>query len=1058
MKKRFLLLKFWYIFIVLATVSTASLTGQTLMHSYTFEDGTFEGSTVFDQTGDLDGTLGGDRISIADGMCTVSGATANNHGWISLDGTALALNTYTAITFEAFLVAGDNENGSFTMLGYFGTSTPGNGCFWYQPSRSGNESRAETNNTSTTITAAVPEVELDDGKMHHVVVVLTGTELSYYLDGALLAQTSTEGADFIGTIGTDVANFFRGVDGWNDPNYNGSVDEFNIYDGAMDQTTIESRWVTYVGEDYLNADLASISCTPGDLTPTFDPAELDYTVYVPYGDTTTVISVETAADVASYTIYTYDGTVVGDDGVVTFTEDGENLTIYVTALSGDEKYYYVDVYQYPEKTSERLSDIEVTGGTLIGDFNPDSTSYNIRADYGATLVEITGVPFGSGATVTGDGVINLTDGVGSATIHVVSEDANSEMDYNVTIYATEITTGVDYYLQHEASGYVVGESGEEYNMIKIYEPYNEPTQLFQFVSTDVAGQYYIQNKNGNYLRLAPKNGDQVWDMIMQPTIMVEEDSCRFELNEFEQGRFQIVSVARANEFENVFMGTNNSNLFGGVYSDKWDGNEMAYWSIVTPDQIDVQYNTYLESLSVLDNALIPSFDATVTEYRVVLPEGTAQFTVEAIAQHVSATVAGAGTIDVAAEGEGSVTVTVTNGGQTRDYVISYVLYSEDFALMHSYTFLDGTAKDEVSGADGVVYGGAIDQGVFTASQLGEYIELPAGDIAINTYTSVTFEHFIRANTEGANTNSNTMISAFGRSDGYGYDYFFTSAKSRAAISATVTENPWENESGVTGTDLDADLTGALHHLVAIITKDALYFYVDGSIAGDPVALNENNRVEYLSNEVAYLFKSVYPNDNTWIGSIEEFNIYAGVMDDATILENSIAGPKAYAGNDATLSDLTVNGVTIEGFHSATFNYMVTVEEGVTPVIVATTKEANATYEVNGPSAIPGTATVVVTAADGETTNTYTIEFDTATGIGSSTEGGIKVYPTVSTGEFTVEMEGQTSLITVYDLAGRLVKQVKSNTQREIISIDQKGMYIVKVESDGDTKLFKVFKR
>ncbi|MBS2099390.1 LamG-like jellyroll fold domain-containing protein [Carboxylicivirga linearis] len=1042
MKMKKLPFKGWCV-LMLFSIITLPGVSQTLKHSYTFEDGTFEGTTVYDQIGSANGTLQG-AASVTGGELVL----AANGDYVSFDGTVMDLNAYTGgITIEFMYNSTVGANADhWNWITYFGGESGASSIM--AGVNTWGEYRLYKNNTDPKITVA----SNDDGKYHHVVVIMTDTKIAMYADGALVGEELTE------TYAIDAAYAYIGRAYWGDPTWEGVIDQFNIYEGEMDAATVESNYIDYVGEDYVNADLGSLAFAPGDMTPEFDANEQDYIVYVPYGDTLTVVSAEAVAGASNYVIYTDDGSVVEDDGVITFDEAGEYLTIHVTALSGNEKYYYVEVLHYAAETSERLSDIEVVGGTLIGDFNPDTTAYNIRADYGATSVNITGVPFGANATVTGDGEINLTDGVATTTIHVVSEDTNSEMDYNVTIYATEVTTGVDYYLQHEASGYVLSESEEEYNLIKIYEPYNEPTQLFKFVATDVDGQYYIQNQNENYLRLAPAEGDQVWDMIMQSSIMTDEDSCRFELNEFEQGRFQIISVARANEFENVFMGTNNSDLFGGVYSDKWDGNELAVWSIVTPNQLETQYNTYLESLSVLDNALIPSFNATVTEYRVVLPAETTQFTVEASAMHDNSTVSGVGTYDVAAEGTGSVTVTVTNGGQTRDYVISYLVYNEDFALMHSYTFLDGTAKDEVSGADGVVHGGAIDQGVYTTSELGEYIELPAADIAINTYPSLTFEHWIRANTEEANANSNTMISTFGRTDYYGYDYVYTSAKSRAAMSATVTENPWSNENGIDGDNLDLDLTGNLHHLVTIITNEAMFFYVDGQQAGDPVALNDNNRIAYLSNDAAYLCKSIYEADNSWIGSIEEFNIYSGVMDGATILENLASGPKQYAGNDATLSDLTIDGVTIEDFHSATFNYIVTVEEGVTPVIAATTKEVNATYEVNGPSAIPGTATVVVTAADGETTATYTIEFDTPTGIGSPKEGAIKVYPTVSTGQFTVEMEGQSSVIGVYDLAGRLVKQIITKAQREVITIDQKGMYIVKVDCEGKTKLFKVFKQ
>ena len=81
--------------------------------------------------------------------------------------------------------------------------------------------------------------------------------------------------------------------------------------------------------------------------------------------------------------------------------------------------------------------------------------------------------------------------------------------------------------------------------------------------------------------------------------------------------------------------------------------------------------------------------------------------------------------------------------------------------------------------------------------------------------------------------------------------------------------------------------------------------------------------------------------------------------------------------DATLSDLTVNGTTVEGFAAATLAYNVELAIGTTvvPTVVATvsdTDKANAL--VTAAKSLPGTTTVVVTAEDGTTTLTYTISF------------------------------------------------------------------------------------
>lgn len=83
-----------------------------------------------------------------------------------------------------------------------------------------------------------------------------------------------------------------------------------------------------------------------------------------------------------------------------------------------------------------------------------------------------------------------------------------------------------------------------------------------------------------------------------------------------------------------------------------------------------------------------------------------------------------------------------------------------------------------------------------------------------------------------------------------------------------------------------------------------------------------------------------------------------------------------AGTDATLSDLAVDGATLNGFGAST-SYSVPLVQGTTAVpqitSVATT-DSNATTVITQATAIPGDATVVVTAADGTTTQTYTVSF------------------------------------------------------------------------------------
>ena len=86
---------------------------------------------------------------------------------------------------------------------------------------------------------------------------------------------------------------------------------------------------------------------------------------------------------------------------------------------------------------------------------------------------------------------------------------------------------------------------------------------------------------------------------------------------------------------------------------------------------------------------------------------------------------------------------------------------------------------------------------------------------------------------------------------------------------------------------------------------------------------------------------------------------------------------APASDDATLSDLKVDGTTVAGFAADIITYDVKLAAGTTtvPTVVGTvTDTGKANAVVTDATELPGSTTVVVTAEDGTTTKVYTISF------------------------------------------------------------------------------------
>jgi hypothetical protein len=84
-----------------------------------------------------------------------------------------------------------------------------------------------------------------------------------------------------------------------------------------------------------------------------------------------------------------------------------------------------------------------------------------------------------------------------------------------------------------------------------------------------------------------------------------------------------------------------------------------------------------------------------------------------------------------------------------------------------------------------------------------------------------------------------------------------------------------------------------------------------------------------------------------------------------------------ADDDATLSDLQIDGETIDGFNPNVRNYTFDIPVGSTDVpqiTLATPTNANATATITQATEVPGTATVDVVSANGQVERTYSVAF------------------------------------------------------------------------------------
>jgi len=976
------------------------------------------------------------------------------------------------------------------------------------------------------------------------------------------------------------------------------------------------RWIAFDSytDDYLVVDsitlttdndptLKSLTTSIGNLDPAFDPLELDYALDVPFG--TTNIQLTAIPNGMGATVTMFDG--LGNevsDGNVSFTGDGVDVEIIVTAQDGTQLSYYVSIYVSQGDSDARLREIQVSESALDPLFSPDVYDYTVIVPIGTATIDVTGQPYYAGASVTGGGTLTLSGGTASTSFEVTSADASATNTYNVTIneadgnnYALHLTGGDGNSSNVDISGFELmsfpytiemwfrPEGTQSNNAGLIYHrPNNVGIQYVSSWQTPTDRIRFMTGVPDEYGTTTTNVATDTWHHIA----VVLTDSFRTVYFDGEMTQTKVGSPELDYSIGKLYLGWDSD---GNNRAFKGDIDEVRIWSdSLTPEQLNdnrlavltgnepnligywnfdlnsptvaidlsntgkhgpmvggtyvasfSRLNLDLKSLSVDNADMRPSFSAKRTQYYVTLPKGTTSITINAEADDATTTVSGTGTVDIT-ESFGTVTVTVTSasGEESNVYTITYVVES-DLILKNSYTFADGTAKDVVGGADGEIQGGEVQDGVFISSEEGNYIVLPGEEIGINKFPSITLEAYV-------NTSSDMYTDA---NDVYSMLAYLGGLQSNNAlwIQLSRPDDVSRFNFGSNGTEINVlgpePGVGENHHYVMVVTSDSLYAYIDGSeLPTSAVAMTENNVIASLDPANAWICYGGW-GDPTWLGSFYEFNIYSGTMDAQTVATRSINFPVEDGSEDATLSVLKVNGDTIDNFASYRLAYEVILPKGTVdvPVVEAVTKNAGASAVVTDATELPGTATVVVTAADGVTTNTYTVEFkmeastdatlsdltvdgttvdefdpgtysydvelpygttvvptvaatptdanaevvitdaaglpgtttvevtaedgvtvktysvnfSVAVGVRSMTgNSNIKVYPTLSReGHFMVQTEGGMSAISLFNIAGVLVSKTTSSDQLTEITTPRPGMYILRVEVERSVETFRI---
>ncbi|MGH8021960.1 MAG: LamG-like jellyroll fold domain-containing protein [Limisphaerales bacterium] len=202
------------------------LSAQTLQHRYSFV------SDASDSVGTANGTIvspnGGSPVTINNGLVLPGGGGPGFSGYVTLP--AGILDTTTNLTIECWVTQSSQD--SWAELWNFNNGTSQYLGYIPYPANNNNDmSLADKNGNESD---AFSQVLFPNGVEEHITATFNAANLeaSLYVGPNLVASVSTPDASYIpGTYNT--ANNYLGQDPFPDPQWQGTIYEFRIYNGAL---------------------------------------------------------------------------------------------------------------------------------------------------------------------------------------------------------------------------------------------------------------------------------------------------------------------------------------------------------------------------------------------------------------------------------------------------------------------------------------------------------------------------------------------------------------------------------------------------------------------------------------------------------------------------------------------------------------------------------------------------------------------------------------------------------------------------------------------------------
>ncbi len=467
-------------------------------------------------------------------------------------------------------------------------------------------------------------------------------------------------------------------------------------------------------------------------------------------------------------------------------------------------------------------------------------------------------------------------------------------------------------------------------------------------------------------------------------------------------------------------------------------------------------------------ALTPAFDPAITEYTCELMKGTLSVKPKVMA-FTGTPVSGNEAVDVSnGSGKSNIVVTSVNGESTKTYTINYK-YIENGSTDYTHLIINNNFD---YAAEGILY---------NDSANGNYPGYSDGTKA-----------FVNAAWRPVKSGLTTHLDFYGwQLSDWDFLYAGTSVSNSIGINAgtSTTNGPSAWISGHSSCVMPEDfefyqvidkenLQGGTYKLTCLMGLQSDYHTSQRLFANNNVrfyGLEENYKTNKLKGEI-YSYAGHIPTPDAdlhrdmkvYVTISDNDSLKIGVRSGGAIGDNRVGGTANLCGwfkmddfrlvriedavaADATLKDITLNSGNIN-FTPEITTYHVTLPEE-TQTVIPTVIPSMEDVTISGVEEIDvtsgeGTSTIIVTALNGTTTQTYNINYKVG-------DVGVKLDEVIS--EFTYFVKDSELTVkgadayTVYDINGMTIAKVQANESKATISLTQ-GIYVVKT---NDAKVFKV---